>query len=223
MIGQCTLVQIPAVEGGAVLYVGQRYQMPLAYFRGHTKTFLSGLPMKRVARSIRQAVSVTQAFRDGVTDRTATDSSGRSEREDPVPGRRTLNLGGLEIPLEEGELNRYEKFFLRSTEYGDANTVQKMIQNAKQYGLNVNCIDAMGRGVLRIAIEAEHIELLQILLSYEEIEIRDSLLHAISVENVQAVELIVQAQSDRQQRKNLKVHHIYNITNILILYSKIII
>lgn len=161
--------------------------------------------MKRVANSVRQAVSVTQAFRNSISDRGCTDSPIRLGRDDPIAGRRTLNLGGLEIPLVEGELNGYEKLYLRSAEFGDANTVQKLINNAKQYGLNVNCMDAMGRGVLRIAIEAEHVELLQMLLSYEVIELRDSLLHAISEENVQAVELIMQAQSERQQRKNLKV------------------
>lgn len=159
--------------------------------------------MKRVVQSIRQEMAVAEAFRSSLTERVQEDSSYR-EPDGPLGDRLTLNLGGLEIPYSEGELNRYEKIFLRSAEYGDVNTAQKIIDNAKQLNVNVNCVDDMGRGALRIAIEAEQIELLQMLLTYESIELKDSLLHAISDENVQAVELILQAQSERQQRKNLK-------------------
>ncbi|KAM7540821.1 hypothetical protein Aperf_G00000041346 [Anoplocephala perfoliata] len=118
--------------------------------------------------------------------------------------QRTLNLAGLKIPCVEKGLNQYEKLYLRSVECGDVNTARKLIDHAKHYNLNVNCTDGMGRGAIRIAIEAEQIELLQMLLTFEAIDLRDSLLHAISEENVQAVELILQAQSERQQRKNLK-------------------
>ncbi|VDD82693.1 unnamed protein product [Mesocestoides corti] len=157
--------------------------------------------MKRAINTVRQGVVVMQAFRDSIAEREVADSL-KVESDDN--GRRTLNLGGLEIPVAKGKLNQYEKLFLRSVEYGDAKTVQRLIDNAKSYNVNVNCMDDMGRGAIRLAIEAEQTDLLQILLTYEAIELRDNLLHAISQENVQAIELILQAQSERQQRKNLK-------------------
>ncbi|KAM3174998.1 hypothetical protein ACTXT7_009410 [Hymenolepis weldensis] len=155
--------------------------------------------MKRVAKKVVQGVSVSNAFRSSLTEREILEYI-----DDPIIGRRILNLGCLDIPNGEGELNRFEKLLLRSAEYGDVNTARRLIENAKHYNVNVNCVDTMGRGAIRIAIETEQIELLQMLLTYETIELRDSLLHAISEENVQAVELIIQAQSERQQRKNLK-------------------
>ena len=167
--------------------------------------------MKRAVQSVRQGIAVTEAFKSSLNEKSQGDDSCR-ERDGPLGDRLTLNLGGLEIPYSEGELNRYEKLFLRSAEYGDVKTAQKIIDNAKQLNVNVNCVDAMDRGALRLAIEAEQIELLQMLLTYETIELKDSLLHAISEENVQAVELILQAQSERHQRKNLKVsYHVWRI------------
>lgn len=156
--------------------------------------------MKRAAKKVVQGVSVSNAFRSSLTEREILENI-----DDPIIGRRILYLGCLDIPYGEGELNRFEKLLLHSAEYGDVNTARKLIENAKHYNVNVNCVDTMGRGAIRIAIETEQIELLQVLLTYEAIELRDSLLHAISEENVQAVELIIQAQSERQQRKNLKV------------------
>ncbi|VUZ47745.1 unnamed protein product [Hymenolepis diminuta] len=155
--------------------------------------------MKRAAKKVVQGVSVSNAFRSSLTEREILENI-----DDPIIGRRILNLGCLDIPYGEGELNRFEKLLLHSAEYGDVNTARRLIENAKHYNVNVNCVDTMGRGAIRIAIETEQIELLQMLLTYEAIELRDSLLHAISEENVQAVELIIQAQSERQQRKNLK-------------------
>nr|CDS16663.1 transient receptor potential gamma protein [Echinococcus granulosus] len=159
--------------------------------------------MKRAADTVLKGVTVTNAFRSSISRRDSDDLPAK-DRDDPLEGPQFLNLGGLEIPYVARGLNRFEKLYLRSAEYGDVNTARRLIDNAKQYNINVNCTDDMGRGAIRIAIEAEQIELLQMLLTYEVIDLKDCLLHAISEENVQAVELILQAQSERQHRKNLK-------------------
>ncbi|KAM7542787.1 hypothetical protein Aperf_G00000009328 [Anoplocephala perfoliata] len=148
--------------------------------------------MKRAVK----IVSLSTAFHTNVSENVNVDTLN-----DTHGGQR---LGGLENPGTGGGLNPFEKLYLHSMECGDMNTARRLIENAKQYDLDVNCMDSMGRGAIRIAIEADQIELLQMLLTFEVIELRDSLLHAISEENVQAVELILKAQSKRQQRKDLK-------------------
>lgn len=160
--------------------------------------------MKQAADTVLRSVTVTEAFRNSISGGDG-DNFTVKDQSDPLGGPKSFNPGGLDIPYVEGGLNRYEKLYLRSAEYGDVNTARRLIDNAKHYNINVNCMDDMGRGAIRIAIEAEQIELLQMLLTYEVIDLKDCLLHAISEENVQAVELILQAQSERQQRKNLKV------------------
>ncbi|VEL38185.1 unnamed protein product [Protopolystoma xenopodis] len=116
-----------------------------------------------------------------------------------------IDLGGLELPLCEGELARAERHFLYAVEQGDSATVKRMLDNPTAYNINVNCTDAIGRDALRIAIENEQIELLELLVSYPTVELKDSLLHAINEENLLAVEIILQTQSERSSKKNLKV------------------
>lgn len=56
--------------------------------------------------------------------------------------------------------------------------------------LNVNCVDPLNRSALIAAIENENIDLIKILLEYG-ILVNDSLLHAISEEYVEGVELLL--------------------------------
>lgn len=56
--------------------------------------------------------------------------------------------------------------------------------------LNINCVDPLNRSALIAAIENENIELIKILLTAN-IKVKDSLLHAISEEYVEAVELLL--------------------------------
>lgn len=55
---------------------------------------------------------------------------------------------------------------------------------------NVNCVDPLNRSALIAAIENENIDLIKILLEYN-IEVHDALLHAISEEYVEGVELLL--------------------------------
>lgn len=56
--------------------------------------------------------------------------------------------------------------------------------------LNINCVDPLNRSALIAAIENENIELIRILLGAN-IKVKDALLHAISEEYVEAVELLL--------------------------------
>lgn len=56
--------------------------------------------------------------------------------------------------------------------------------------LNINCVDPLNRSALIASIENENIELIKILLTAN-IKVKDALLHAISEEYVEAVELLL--------------------------------
>lgn len=55
----------------------------------------------------------------------------------------------------------------------------------------MNCLDALGRGSLTLAIDAEHLEMVELLVIMG-VETRDALLQAINVEFVEAVELLLE-------------------------------
>lgn len=61
----------------------------------------------------------------------------------------------------------------------------------KPIEFNINCVDPLNRSALISAIENENIELIRILLEAG-IEVKDALLHAISEEYVEAVEMLLQ-------------------------------
>lgn len=56
---------------------------------------------------------------------------------------------------------------------------------------NINCRDAVGRTSLIVAIENENMELIDLLLT-NNVQAGDALLHAISEEYVEAVEVLLQ-------------------------------
>ncbi|KAK6976240.1 short transient receptor potential channel 4, partial [Biomphalaria glabrata] len=75
-------------------------------------------------------------------------------------------------------------------ERGDVPSTRQYLNNSKQTGMNLNCLDPLGRTALLVAIENENIEMIELLLSYG-VEVGDALLHAINEENVEAVELLL--------------------------------
>ncbi|XP_031631635.1 transient receptor potential protein [Contarinia nasturtii] len=89
-------------------------------------------------------------------------------------------------------LTATEKKFLLSAERGDCAGVRRLIAQHKDNPteLNVNCVDPLNRSALISAIENENIELIKILLQ-ENIKVNDALLHAISEQYVEAVELLL--------------------------------
>ena len=57
--------------------------------------------------------------------------------------------------------------------------------------MNRNCVDPMGRGGLHMSIDNENLEMVELLVVMG-VETRDSLLHAIDVEFVEAVEVLLE-------------------------------
>ncbi|GLH08834.1 Transient-receptor-potential-like protein, partial [Gryllus bimaculatus] len=55
----------------------------------------------------------------------------------------------------------------------------------------MNCVDPLGRGALSLAIDGENLEMVELLVVLG-VETRDALLHAINVEFVEAVELLLE-------------------------------
>lgn len=54
-----------------------------------------------------------------------------------------------------------EEEFLHAAEFGDVPTVKRLLNEF--LGLNVDCIDALGRTALRLAVKNEHLEVSQIM------------------------------------------------------------
>lgn len=55
----------------------------------------------------------------------------------------------------------------------------------------MNCVDSLGRSALTLAIEAENLEMVELLVVMG-VETKDALLHAIDQEFVEAVELLLE-------------------------------
>lgn len=71
-------------------------------------------------------------------------------------------------------------------------SVYRMIQRAFRSGhIDINCVDSFGRGAINLAIEAENLEMLEMLVVMG-VGPKDNLLHAINAEFVEAVELLLQ-------------------------------
>ncbi|KYM93906.1 PREDICTED: transient-receptor-potential-like protein [Cyphomyrmex costatus] len=87
-----------------------------------------------------------------------------------------------------------EKKYLLAVERGDLPNVKRLLQLAnkgKAKQLDVNCVDSLGRGALTLAIEAEHLEMVELLVVMG-VETKDALLHAIDQEFVEAAELLLE-------------------------------
>ncbi|KAF5272566.1 hypothetical protein FQR65_LT04905 [Abscondita terminalis] len=92
----------------------------------------------------------------------------------------------------EKPLGPVEKLFLLHVERGDCNTVKRLIDEYKNkpQEFDVNCVDPLNRTALVAAIENGNIELIKLLLEY--VNVKDSLLHAIKEEFVEAVEVLLE-------------------------------
>ncbi|XP_015513289.2 transient-receptor-potential-like protein [Neodiprion lecontei] len=91
-----------------------------------------------------------------------------------------------------------EKKYLLAVERGDLPNVRRMLQAANNparsrqtRSLDVNCVDSLGRGALALSIEAENLQMLELLVVMG-VETGDALLHAINGEFVEAVELLLE-------------------------------
>lgn len=68
----------------------------------------------------------------------------------------------------------------------------RILQRAhRKHHVDVNCVDSLGRGALTIAIDAENLEMVELLVIMS-VETKDALLQAINAEFVEAVELLLE-------------------------------
>ncbi|XP_039747612.1 transient-receptor-potential-like protein isoform X2 [Pararge aegeria] len=98
----------------------------------------------------------------------------------------------MKLPTLPKALTLQEKKYLLAVERGDMANVRKMLQKAiRLKDIDINCVDALGRGALTMAIEGENMEMVELLVVMG-VKTRDALLQAINAEFVEAVELLLE-------------------------------
>ncbi|XP_011503565.1 PREDICTED: transient receptor potential-gamma protein isoform X1 [Ceratosolen solmsi marchali] len=90
---------------------------------------------------------------------------------------------------EMASLSLNDKKFLLAVERGDVAGVRKMLE-INHEKININCVDPLGRSALLMAIDNENLEMVGLLIEFK-VDTKDALLHAISEEFVEAVELLL--------------------------------
>ncbi|KAJ8922843.1 hypothetical protein NQ315_007878 [Exocentrus adspersus] len=113
--------------------------------------------------------------------------------ENDVDVEAPITRKSLIMPKLPNILTIEEKRYLLAVERGDLANVRRILQKAqrKKSPIEINCMDSLGRGALTIAIDQENLEMVELLVIMG-VETRDSLLHAINVEFVEAVELLLE-------------------------------
>ena len=115
--------------------------------------------------------------------------------------------------LSSKQLTIYEKRYLLAVERGDLAGVRRMIEMAPQIEqqekekgdysapvFNINCTDPIGRSALLMAIDNENLDMIELLVECG-VQMKDSLLHAINEEFVEAVELLLDYEEALQRNK----------------------
>ncbi|XP_067652224.1 short transient receptor potential channel 7-like isoform X3 [Haliotis asinina] len=83
-----------------------------------------------------------------------------------------------------------EEEFIHAAEFGDIPNVKKLLTEYPE--LNPDCIDALGRTALRLAVKNEHLEVVEVLLDRSNQQhIYEAVLQAISAGHVQIAETIL--------------------------------
>ncbi|XP_052744567.1 transient-receptor-potential-like protein isoform X2 [Bicyclus anynana] len=98
----------------------------------------------------------------------------------------------IKLPTLPKALTLEEKKYLLAVERGDMANVRKILQKAiRTKDIDVNCVDALGRGALTLAIDGENMEMVELLVVMG-VKTKDALLQAINAEFVEAVELLLE-------------------------------
>ncbi|KAK0061857.1 short transient receptor potential channel 3, partial [Biomphalaria pfeifferi] len=80
--------------------------------------------------------------------------------------------------------------FLHAAEFGDIPNVKRILNDYMD--LNIDCIDALGRTALRLAVKNEHLEVVEVLLEKSnQHHIYEAVLQAISAGHTQIAETIL--------------------------------
>ncbi|XP_048773231.1 short transient receptor potential channel 7-like isoform X2 [Ostrea edulis] len=83
-----------------------------------------------------------------------------------------------------------EEEFLHAAEFGDIPSVKRILDQTPE--MNVDCIDALGRTALRLAVKNEHLEVVEVLLDRSSgRHIYEAVLQAISASHIQIAETIL--------------------------------
>jgi transient-receptor-potential calcium channel protein len=89
------------------------------------------------------------------------------------------------------EPKKEDEEFLRAVELGDIPTVRKLFSNPNNH-VDCNCTDILGRTPLRLAVENEHLEIVELLLDRSEPrKLYEALLLAISLDHDEIAEVIL--------------------------------
>lgn len=75
--------------------------------------------------------------------------------------------------------------------------------------ININCVDPLGRSALLMAIDNENLEMVELLIIFN-VDTKDALLHAISEEFVEAVEVLLDHEdlNQRKEGQHVRISHI---------------
>lgn len=76
--------------------------------------------------------------------------------------------------------------------------------NEDEEPININCVDPLGRSALLMAIDNENLEMVQLLIFFN-VDTKDALLHAISEEFVEAVEMLLDHEDTNGHKEG---HHV---------------
>ncbi|CAH8460480.1 unnamed protein product [Schistosoma turkestanicum] len=102
----------------------------------------------------------------------------------------TTNYSTALGPLrEKHKLSPLERIFLEAVERGDKSTIIRCLSFSN--GVNVNCVNMLGRTAIQIAVDNENIELVELLLEQPGIEIGDAILYAIQEGVYRIVEMLI--------------------------------
>ncbi|KAK4473693.1 hypothetical protein MN116_003039, partial [Schistosoma mekongi] len=102
----------------------------------------------------------------------------------------TTNYSTALGPLrEKHKLSPLERIFLEAAERGDKSTLVKCLSFSN--GVDVNCVNMLGRTAIQIAVDNENIELVELLLEQPGIEIGDAILYAIQEGVYRIVEMLI--------------------------------
>ncbi|XP_045539384.1 transient-receptor-potential-like protein [Papilio machaon] len=98
----------------------------------------------------------------------------------------------MDLPVLPKSLTFEEKKYLLAVQRGDMANVRRILQKAhRSNNVDINCVDALGRGALTLAIDGENLEMVELLIVMG-VDTKDALLQAINGEFVEAVELLLE-------------------------------
>uniref|UniRef100_A0A336MW87 CSON007883 protein n=1 Tax=Culicoides sonorensis TaxID=179676 RepID=A0A336MW87_CULSO len=106
-------------------------------------------------------------------------------------------------PFEElDQISSDEKSFLSAVDRGDLSGVRRILKQMQEYSnFNINTTDSLGRSALMIAIDNENLEMVELLVDHCD-NTYDALLHAISEEFVEAVEVLLECDNLEPKSEN---------------------